>query len=181
MKTTLVIVDDSKAIHELVEAALADHDYNLKHAFDGTTGVAMVAAVRPDLVLLDVDMPGIDGFEVCRLLKTDPITAEIGVVFLTAAGSADDRVRGLALSSDDYIVKPFDPRELGLRVQTVLRNLRMSRLLNGAQKEELASADAFRGNPRLNFSQVLQARSQNPWNRTPPAESRESEPSLLPQ
>jgi len=169
MKTTLVIIDDSQAIHELVAVALADNGFTLKHALDGTTGLAMVAAVRPDLVLLDVDLPDIDGFEVCKRLKTDPITADIGVIFLTSATSAEDRVRGLALSSDDYIVKPFDPRELGLRVQSVLNNLRMARFVTGAEKDEVARAGTFRGNPRLNFSQILQARSKNPWNRTAPA------------
>ena len=120
-------------------------------------------------MLLDVDLPDIDGFEVCKRLKTDPITADIGVIFLTSATSAEDRVRGLALSSDDYIVKPFDPRELGLRVQSVLNNLRMARFVTGAEKDEVARAGTFRGNPRLNFSQILQARSKNPWNRTAPA------------
>ena len=173
MKSTVVIVDDCKALHDLVAASLADDGYIIDHAYDGASGLAMVRAMRPQLVLLDLDLPDLNGIEVCQQLKGNPATAGIGVIFLTVSGSADDRVRGLQLSPADYVVKPFDPRELSLRVRMALRTIHMANLLEHAGLGVRDATDIMgsHGIPKLCLWQMIQARSQNPWHRISPSKT----------
>jgi len=128
----LLIIEDSPDIHELVVAWLTDEPVEIFLCLTGEEGLASSARIRPDLVLLDVDLPGLDGFEVCRRLKSDPTTADIPVVFLTGASSTDEKLRGLELGAVDYITKPFDPAELRARVRSSLNTKRLMDLL--AQK-----------------------------------------------
>ena len=121
MPQKVLIIDDSKPIHALVRARLAEEPIELHSAFDGETGIATALNLLPDLILLDVDMPSPDGFEVCRRLKDDPATMTIPVVFLTGMASTEQKIRGLELGALDYILKPFDPAELRARVRTSLR------------------------------------------------------------
>ena len=121
MPQKVLIIDDSKPIHALVRVRLADEPIELHSAFDGESGVSAALNLLPDLVLLDVDMPSPDGFEVCRRLKDDPATMNIPVVFLTGMASTEQKIRGLELGALDYILKPFDPAELRARVRTSLR------------------------------------------------------------
>src|SRR5208283_3238025 len=100
--------------------------------FDGLQAQATASMVQPDLILLDVDLPGADGFEICRRLKSDPATAEIPIVFLTGAASTEEKLRGLELGATDYIIKPFDPAELRARVRSSLHTRSLIDLL--AQK-----------------------------------------------
>ncbi len=95
---------------------------------------AAASQIGPDLILLDVDLPGVDGFEVCKRLKADAHTADIPVVFLTGAASTDEKLRGLAMGATDYVTKPFDPAELCARVRSSLHTKNLIDLL--AQKEE---------------------------------------------
>ncbi|HSV16452.1 MAG TPA: response regulator, partial [Tepidisphaeraceae bacterium] len=132
LKQTLLVIDDSQDIHPLVGVWLMDELIDIHSAFDGVGGLERARAIIPDLILLDVDMPGTNGFEVCAQLKADPITREIPVVFLTGASDANEKLRGLELGAIDYIIKPFDPAELRARVRVSLRTKHLLDLL--AQK-----------------------------------------------
>jgi diguanylate cyclase (GGDEF)-like protein len=121
MRQKLLIIDDSPPIHELVKTCLKYDPVDTVNAFDGPAGLDFAAAQAPDLILLDVDMPGIDGFEVCRRLKDGRETCEIPVLFLTSCGMSRQKVRGLSLGAVDYVTKPFDPAELRARLCASLR------------------------------------------------------------
>jgi diguanylate cyclase (GGDEF)-like protein len=130
MSQRVLIVDDTKNIHALVKARLAGEPVELHSAFSSADGLAMAGTLLPDLVLLDVDMPDVDGFEVCRRLKAQPATMNIPVVFLTGAGSTEAKIRGLELGAVDYVTKPFEPAELRARVRAALRTKYLLDLLN---------------------------------------------------
>jgi DNA-binding response OmpR family regulator len=118
-----LLVDDDLELARLLRDYLATHGVALEHAADGATGLARIAAgPLPDIVLLDVMLPGIDGFEVCRRLRA--ASHDVPVVMLTARGDDADRVEGLDLGADDYVPKPFNPRELLARMRAVLRRAR---------------------------------------------------------
>jgi len=121
VKRTVLVVDDEKDIRELVGFHLTQDGYAVREAESGEDALASVAGERPALVVLDVMLPGADGLEVCRRLRADPATATIPVIMLTARATEIDRVLGLEIGADDYIVKPFSPRELVARVHAVLR------------------------------------------------------------
>jgi DNA-binding response OmpR family regulator len=115
MARTILIVDDEQHIRLLIEQTLEDlldEGVELSTAADGDEAVAAIAAQRPELVFLDVMMPGRSGLEVCRALRADPATAGAHVVLLTAKGQATDREAGLAAGANDYLTKPFDPDAL---------------------------------------------------------------------
>jgi DNA-binding response OmpR family regulator len=173
MPQVVLLIDDSKSIHPLVKAHLADEPLIVHSAYEGESGLAIAHTLSPDLILLDVDMPGMNGFDVCRLLKADPETAEIRIVFLTAADSIDEKICGLDLQAVDYITKPFDPAELSARVRAALRTKVLLDLLpraeghsDDASTRERAGARQL--NARLSIGQLMQARSANPWNRKAP-------------
>ena len=121
MTERILVVDDEPDLLELVEYNLRAAGYTVITAKDGASAMAEVRQKRPDLVLLDVMLPDISGTEVCRRLRRDPETSRIPIMMLTARGQEIDRVVGFELGADDYVVKPFSPRELALRVQAVLR------------------------------------------------------------
>ena len=121
VKHTVLVIDDSKMVHRLVQAWLKEDAIDCLFADDGKSGLECAAKLRPDLILLDVDMPRQNGFEVCRLLKGDPTTAKIPVIFLTAVTSVQEKISGLDLGADDYVTKPFNPGELRARVKAALR------------------------------------------------------------
>jgi diguanylate cyclase (GGDEF)-like protein/PAS domain S-box-containing protein len=131
-KQTLLVIDDSQDIHPLVGVWLIDESIEIHSAFDGASGLEQARALSPDLILLDVDMPATDGFEVCAQLKADAKTRDIPVVFLTGASDTGEKLRGLELGAIDYIIKPFDPAELRARVRASLRTKHLLDLL--AQK-----------------------------------------------
>jgi len=124
MKDTVLVVDDSPHMHKIVGAYLKDDQIALQAAYDGETAISAAAERRPSLILLDVDMPQLDGFEVCRRLRANPATSETPVMFVTADGSLSDKIKGLNLGAVDYITKPFKPEELQARVQAALRSRR---------------------------------------------------------
>lgn len=115
----LLIVDDEENLRSMLAAALRHHGFTITSAADGREALRLVAEERPDLVVLDVMMPELDGFEVCRRLRADGDRTP--VVFLTARDDTDDKVRGLTLGGDDYLQKPFSLDELVARVEAVLR------------------------------------------------------------
>ncbi|HEX4052726.1 MAG TPA: EAL domain-containing protein [Tepidisphaeraceae bacterium] len=128
----LLIVDDSPDIHELVQAWLVTEPLQFFSCLDGERAADTARAVRPDLILLDVDLPGLNGFQICAKLKADPITVDIPIVFLTGASSTEEKLRGLELGAADYVIKPFDPAELRARVRSSLQSKGLMDLL--AQK-----------------------------------------------
>jgi DNA-binding response OmpR family regulator len=107
--TTILVADDEVPIVELVRFTLEDSEVQVVDAFDGTSALELARRTRPDLALLDVQMPHLSGFEVCRRLRQSPECAHTRVVMLTAAGQAEDRARGLAAGADHYLTKPFSP------------------------------------------------------------------------
>ncbi len=121
--TSVLVVDDDPTVREVVVSYLRADGYDVKEAADGETALSMIRHERPDLVVLDVMLPGVDGLEVCRRIRT---STDLPVILLTALGSVQDRVAGLELGADDYLTKPFSPRELVLRAASVLRRVRES-------------------------------------------------------
>jgi diguanylate cyclase (GGDEF)-like protein len=121
MRQRVLIVDDSKAIHVALKTLLRDLPIDISSAYDGELGVAMAAALKPDLVLLDVDMPRLSGYDACKRLKADPATGIIPVIFLSGQNSTEEKIRGLDMGAFDYVIKPFEPAELVARVNVSLR------------------------------------------------------------
>ena len=117
--TRVLIVDDDPTVAEVVMSYLERAGMQVASAADGLAAIAAAAEWQPDLVLLDLMLPGIDGLEVCRRLRAE--RPDLPVIMLTARGAEEDRVLGLEVGADDYVTKPFSPRELVLRAQSVLR------------------------------------------------------------
>ncbi len=120
-KGKILIVEDDRDIAEMVEYNLMEEGYKTLSAFNGEDGVKLAKKESPDLIILDIMLPIIDGFEVCRILKKEQITADIPVIILSAKSQETDKIVGLELGADDYITKPFSPRELIARIRAILR------------------------------------------------------------
>lgn len=123
----ILVADDDPAVLELVTLALRLEGFEVVAAHDGREAVELARRSDPDLVILDIMMPGVDGLSVCETLRTDPQLARIGIILLSARARADDRVAGLRAGADDYLVKPFHPDELIERVRCALRRGREMR------------------------------------------------------
>ena len=132
----LLLVEDDRALAELVTFHFERAGYQVTRTGDGEEALILVDEVRPDVILLDWMIEGISGIEVCRRLRRRPQSANIPILMLTARGEEDDRVRGLDTGADDYVAKPFSPKELVARVAAVMRRVRPA--LAG---EQLAYAD----------------------------------------
>ena len=120
-KGTILVIDDEPDLVELVEFNLKKDGYEVIVAKNGQSGLEIAQKHVPDLIVLDLMMPGIDGLEVCRQLRGDPRTKQIPMIMLTAKSAEADRIVGLELGADDYVTKPFSPRELVARVRALLR------------------------------------------------------------
>ena len=125
----VLIVDDTPAIHVMIAALLRDDPYQLEHAYSGREALVKAPDVAPDLILLDIMMPDIDGFEVCRRLRALPDVADVPIIMVTALTDRASRLEGLAAGADDFISKPFDQAELRVRIKTITRLDRYRRLL----------------------------------------------------
>ncbi len=117
-KQRILIVDDDEDIAELISLYLTKECYETKMVYDGEAALAAVPDFKPNLILLDLMLPGIDGYEVCREIRK---TSQVPIIMLSAKGEVFDKVLGLELGADDYIIKPFDSKELVARVKAVLR------------------------------------------------------------
>ena len=120
-KDTVLIVEDDEDILQLLDYNMQNAGFETVTCRDGLEAVTLIKRRKPDLVLLDLMLPGMDGFEICKTVKRDPKTAHVPVIMLTARGEEVDRIVGLELGADDYVVKPFSPRELILRAKAVLK------------------------------------------------------------
>lgn len=123
-KETILVVDDEEDIQDLLEFNLKSEGYKVLKATTGEEGLALAQTRSPDLVLLDLMLPGIQGLDICRILKNDNRTKFIPVLMITAKGEEVDVVRGLEIGADDYITKPFSPSVVSARVKGVLRRIR---------------------------------------------------------
>ena len=120
-KKTILVVEDEEDILELVTYNLTREGYKVVPKKTGEAGLDAARKLKPDLVVLDLMLPGLDGLEVCRLMKRDPSTERVPIVMFTARGEEADVVAGLELGADDYITKPFSPRVMVARLKAVLR------------------------------------------------------------
>jgi two-component system response regulator MtrA len=118
MSARILVVDDDVALAEMISIVLRGEGYTPFQAFDGAEALAGLSETRPDLILLDVMLPGVDGIEVCATIRE---TSGVPIIMLTAKGDTTDVVRGLESGADDYVVKPFNPKELVARIKTRLR------------------------------------------------------------
>lgn len=139
----VLVVDDEDNIIELIRLGLRYEGFQVEVASDGEQGIALAQRIDPDLVILDVMMPGIDGLEVCRRLRANPTTRDVPILMLTAKDEVGDRILGLQTGADDYLTKPFDFYELLERIKAILRRQSRAKSAQG----EAGSNDA---------SQVLQ-------------------------
>jgi DNA-binding response OmpR family regulator len=121
--TEILVVDDDRDVAESIEVALRRTGFRVTVACSGVEAIKTVRRYRPDLVILDVMMPGMSGLEVCRRMRSEPRLADLPIIFLTARGQARDRIAGLRAGADDYIGKPFVLEELILRVRAILRRV----------------------------------------------------------
>ena len=120
----LLLVEDDPALSELLEYRFSNEGYNVRTTPDGDEAILLASEETPDLVILDWMIEGTSGIEVCRRLRRDKSTAHVPIIMLTARETEDDRVRGLETGADDYLTKPFSPRELLARVSAVMRRIR---------------------------------------------------------
>ncbi len=143
MTGKILIVDDELNIRELIKFNVEKAGYKVLETGDGQTAVNLAKSEKPDLVVLDLMLPGLDGLEVCRVIKNSRETAAIPIIMLTAKNEEIDKVIGLELGADDYLTKPFSPRELLARIKAVLRR---------SQKDSTIGGELTLGKLRLNFS-----------------------------
>ncbi len=143
MKYKVIAIDDDKVILKLIQVTLSKEGYNILTANRGETGLEMVRIEDPDLVILDLKLPDIDGLEICKILKKNKKTKSIPVIILSARSKTENKIEGLKLGADDYIAKPFSYRELVARVEAVLR-----RALWKGEPEEIIK----KGNININLT-----------------------------
>ena len=124
MSETILLIEDEEDVSDLIRYHLKKAKFRVLSARDGVEGLNSAMDARPDAVVLDIMMPKFNGYEVAKKLKADPLTEPIPILFLSAKGEAESRIKGLELGADDYISKPFSPRELVLRIQALLRRKR---------------------------------------------------------
>jgi two-component system, OmpR family, alkaline phosphatase synthesis response regulator PhoP len=124
MKEAILIVEDEKDIVKMIEYNLGREGFKTLSARDGETALSLAGKEHPDLILLDLMLPGMDGLEVCKTLKNESRTCAIPIIILTAKSQESDKIVGLELGADDYMTKPFSPRELIARIKAVLRRIK---------------------------------------------------------
>ena len=149
MRDRILVVDDEPDVVDLVRYHLHRAGFDVLIALTGPSGLAAAAESRPDAIVLDIMLPQMTGIEVCKALRTSTQTSTIPILILTAKAEPSERIAGLELGIDDYITKPFSPRELVLRVQNVLRRLR------SVQTSSLVRVDEFcvdKGNFEISLS-----------------------------
>src|SRR6185503_13280329 len=142
-KGNILVVDDTPAYLEALRVMLKDQGYRVRPVTDGRLALRAVEAERPDVILLDINMPGMNGFETCERLRADPRFAEIPVIFLSALTDTDDKVRAFSAGGVDYVTKPFQSAEVVARVETHVRIHRLQQQL-ASQFEALKRLESLR-------------------------------------
>ena len=146
MPQLILLIDDSEDVHKLVRAILASEKYDVHSATEPGYGITLAASERPDLILLDVDMPGMNGFEVCKQLKANPETSGCPIMFLTSVSASRNKVEGLGIGAHDYVTKPFNPDELRARVKA---SLRTRKVIQSLEEQSLIDSLTGLGNRRM--------------------------------
>lgn len=155
------IVEDEQDILELVKFNLLKSSYIVQSAMNGIDALKKILTFEPNLVLLDIMLPDIDGLEILKNLKSDPQTAAIKIIMLTARGEEEDIIRGLELGADDYITKPFSPRVLLARIKTVLRRISVkAESSSGSLKIKNITIDPGRFEVRINNEPVTLTKTE---------------------
>jgi len=154
-QSTILVVDDSPVNLQVLVRTLHGSGHRILAAKDGRAAIEIARRARPDLMLLDVMMPELDGFEVCRSLKADPETEETVVIFLSALGEVSDKVSGLKLGAVDYITKPIQPEEVLARVETHLTRQYLERELRQSRDSLDRELESAAGMQRLILPRVL--------------------------
>jgi phosphate regulon transcriptional regulator PhoB len=173
-KPTVLVVEDEKDIRELVRFHLEQEGYLVREADSGEAATAQLQAGAPDLVLLDIMLPGTDGLMLCRRLRAAAATAAVPIIMLTAKAAEVDRVLGLEMGADDYVTKPFSPRELVARVKAVMRRARPNDMEVGLEvyergrlRVDFDSYEVFLDGQRVNLSlrefELLKFFVRNPY------------------
>jgi two-component system phosphate regulon response regulator PhoB len=126
MPETILLIEDEEDVSDLIRYHLKKSKYRVLSAADGLEGLRLASEERPDAVILDVMLPRLNGFEVAKRMKGDPSTASIPLLILSAKGESEHRIKGLELGADDYLAKPFSPKELLLRIKALLRRRQAS-------------------------------------------------------
>jgi putative two-component system response regulator len=144
----VLVVDDVAANRELLQGHLDDLGYDVREARDGVEALEAVAAEEPDLILLDIDMPRLDGIAVCERLKAHPMRRLIPIVILTASNDRGTKLRGIAAGADDYLSKPFDAKELLIRTSVLLRQRELNQRLDATEGVLFALARAVEARDR---------------------------------
>lgn len=134
--STILIVDDEPAGRDTMESLLMTHGYHLEFARNGREALEKAAHITPDLILLDIMMPGMDGYDVCRQIRTNPLLSEVPVIIVTALDDRESRIQGIEAGADDFVSKPFDRNELRARIRTITRLNRYRRLHNERERFE---------------------------------------------
>ncbi|MBI4745292.1 MAG: response regulator [Deltaproteobacteria bacterium] len=147
---TILIIDDEQDILDLLSYNLKKEGFSTLTAKDGINGKEAARSSNPDIIILDLMLPGIDGLELCRMLKKDPKTALIPIIMLTARGQETDKITGLETGADDYVTKPFSVREITARVRAMLRRTRSGRAVNEVYDFGGLHADISTHEVRLN-------------------------------
>lgn len=150
---TILVVDDEDDLRKVLEFNLRNAGFQTLGAANGLTAIQLAQAEIPDLILLDVMLPDVQGTQVCQMLKTNPLTRAIPIVMLTARGEEIDRVVGFELGVDDYIVKPFSVREVVLRVRAILKRSERQSGLDEKSEPEIESGNLMRFG-RIEFDPV---------------------------
>ncbi len=145
MREKILVVEDEKDIARMLEYNLEKEGFRVLSASDGEDALDLAGRERPDLVILDLMLPGIDGLEVCKTLKGESKTSLIPVIMLTAKSQESDKIVGLELGADDYVTKPFSPRELIARIKAVLRRIK--------EKDKLPEALKI-GGLKIDFAKI---------------------------
>jgi two-component system alkaline phosphatase synthesis response regulator PhoP/two-component system response regulator RpaA len=120
---TILVIDDDELVSRTLQRTLKLYDYQVMVANSGPEGLQLARRHRPDLFILDIMMPGMDGYQVCRQIRGDPLLSDLPVLFLTAKGKDEDKIEGFRAGADDYLSKPFNMEELQLRLKAILRRV----------------------------------------------------------
>jgi DNA-binding response OmpR family regulator len=155
--TKILIIEDETTLAETLAENLAEEGYETLRAADGESGLALIRSALPDLIVLDIMLPVLDGLSICRIIRKDPNTQHIPIIMLTARGTEVDKIVGLESGADDYIVKPFGLGEFLARVRAVMRRISgrpasQDELVSADMRIDLAGRRAFRGNQELRLS-----------------------------
>lgn len=138
--STILVIDDDELVSRTLQRALKMYDHQVMVANSGTEGLQLARRHRPDLFILDIMMPGADGYQVCRQIRGDPLLKDLPVLFLTAKAKDEDKIEGFRAGADDYLSKPFNMEELQLRVKAILRRAAVP-LVNEETPTEVVAGD----------------------------------------